>query len=661
MGMVYLKIAQLKGVGPKKEKILKEMDLHYIDDLLYFFPRKYIDKTKIADLKFHKSGNDGVVSGTIIDIKVKKNYGKKDIMTIKVESQGFIGEILFFNAHYLKNKIKFQKEYFFYGKIEIKGKLFKMIHPEIEESEKKDFLIIEPVYSLPMGLGQKNIRDFIKQSLVFRIYENLPEYFINKNKLCSREHALNNIHFPESRINFKEAKYRLIYEEFFKFIFGNQLIKEENFHQEGIVLKEYKEKTAEFIAKLPFKLTNDQTMVLGEIFKDLNADRPMRRLLQGDVGSGKTVVAIIASYITYLNGFQTAVMVPTEILAMQHYNNFKKLLPENLKIKILTSSVQNKNEINQEISDGEVDIVIGTHALIQESVKFNKLGLIVTDEQHRFGVNQRKSLMNKNEKANYLMMSATPIPRTMSLVMYSDIYVSTIEELPTGRKPIKTEIVRSGQLKNLYAKIKAKLENDEQGYIVYPLIEDSENFEDVKSIKVGYEEIKGVFKDYKLAIVHGQMKFEEREKILLGFKNRDYDILISTTVIEVGIDVSNASFILIHNAERFGLSQLHQLRGRVGRGNLESHCFLISNSNHERLQALVKSNDGFFIAKKDLEIRGPGEVLGIKQHGTNHFLIADMFKHLGIMELAVKDVLELFEKRDEFTKYIEKYAKEILV
>ncbi|MBN2260981.1 MAG: ATP-dependent DNA helicase RecG [Clostridiales bacterium] len=656
-----MKVKQLKGVGPKKEKLLSEMELLETDDLLYYFPTKYIDKSVLYNLAQLKSGDSAVIKGTVVDLKVRKNYGKKDMLVLKVESDGFIGEAIFFQADYLKNKFKFQHEYYIFGKIDISGKTFKVIHPEMVESVQENFLGIEPVYKIPGELSQKNMRDFIRQSLSFEIQEILPEFFIEKNKLCSRKYALENIHFPENRIKFKESKYRLIYEEFFNFILGNYLIKEADAYKNGHRFKNFENQIENLTSSLPFKLTHDQMIVMNEIIADLEDKKPMRRLLQGDVGSGKTIVGIIASYLSFLNQFQTAVMVPTEILAVQHYNNFRNILPDELRIILLTSSVADKEEIHELIRDGQADIIIGTHALIQESVSFKKLGLIITDEQHRFGVNQRKILIDKNEKANYLMMSATPIPRTVAMVLYSDISVSTIKELPKGRKPIKTVILKENQQNKLIEAIKNQLNENKQGYIVFPFIEDSEHFDQVKSIQNGYEEIKANFSEYRTAVVHGQLKFEEREQILKDFKDHQYDILVSTTVIEVGIDIPNASFIVVYNAERFGLSQLHQLRGRVGRGVWDSCCYLVSNGNTDRLKAMSDSNDGFVLAQKDLEIRGPGEVLGIKQHGTNHFLIADLFKHQTIMEKTVEDVEELFENREKFKIYLQKYNQSIFV
>ena len=653
-----MKISQIKGIGPKKEKLFKLIGVETSNDLLHIFPKRYIDKSHLSVINEIVNNSAAVIRGTIIDLKEKRNFNKKDMIQIKIESDGYIGDVIFFNAHYMKNNFKFQKDYYFYGKIEKRGMTFKMVHPEFSPIEDENFLSIEPSYSLPDGISQRNMRQYVSQQLKEPLQEILPEAMLEKRKLCSREYAYQNIHFPTNRISYKEAKYRLIYEEFFYFTFGNRLLKNYHLNEKGERIKPNEALLNELVSGLEFQLTQDQKKVFKEIQSDLESTKKMNRLLQGDVGSGKTIVAILSAYQTILSGYQAAVMVPTEILANQHFESFRKILPDTVKIELLTGAVKNKNEIYKRISENEIHIVIGTHALIQDKVIFNHLGLIVTDEQHRFGVNQRKSLTNKNIKANYLMMSATPIPRTMSLILYSDIDISTIVEMPKGRKKIITSI---GQKTD---QIKSLLDQGQQGYIVFPLIEESEFFYDVQSIQTSIGTIEKEFSDYRISVVHGQMKVEERENVIHAFKNKAFDLLIATTVIEVGIDVPNASFMVIYNAERFGLSQLHQLRGRVGRGSNQSYCYLVANGkpeSNERLKALVESNDGFYISRKDLEIRGPGEVLGIRQHGSNHFLIADFFKHLSILEQVSVDLDEIFDNYEEFGEYINQYRKEISI
>lgn len=649
-----MKINKIKGIGPKKEKILNEMGISEDIDLLYYFPRKYLDKSKILQIDKIRGFEIGTIICTIINIKTKKSFNGKELLTINVESQGNIGEIIFFNASYLKDYLKFQKDYFFYGRVEKSGKYFKMVHPEFASTEKKDFLSVEPSYPLSFGISQKDIRKFVKSLLENEIKENLPLYFIEKNQLIERKYALKNIHFPENREIYKKAKKRLVYEEFFNYILGNRLIKLQT--RKGISIKYTKEDIDEIFSLIPFQLTKGQLNAVDEISKDLKSDNKMNRLLQGDVGSGKTIVALIASFLAVKRGYQVAIMVPTEILSMQHYKTFYDILNNICRIEILNGSTKNKEDVYNKIKSGNIDIIIGTHALIQEKVSFKNLALIITDEQHRFGVDQRKKLTDKNRKANYLIMSATPIPRTMSLVLYSDLDITTIDDLPKGRQKVETAIFNENKADTLYKEIKKQLVKGNQGYIIFPLIENSEFFKDVKSIDESAKEIKEKMSEFKIATIHGNINSDEREKIVIDFKNKKYDILITTTVIEVGIDVENANFIIINNAERYGLSQLHQLRGRVGRGKEKAYCFLVTKGEYaenERLKILAETTDGFLISQKDLQIRGPGQVLGMKQHGNNNFLIADFFRHSDIMQLVIKDLDFLIERKETFDEFLQ--------
>jgi len=648
-----MKINKIKGIGPKKEKILNEMGIFEDVDLLYYFPRKYLDKSKILQIDKIRGFEIGTIICTIINIKTRKSFNGKELLTIDVESQGNIGEIIFFNASYFKDQLKFQKDYFFYGKVEKSGKYFKMVHPEFASTGKKDFLSVEPSYPLSFGISQKDIRKFVKSLLENEINENLPPYFIQKNTLIERKYALKNIHFPESREIYKKAKKRLVYEEFFNYILDNKIIKLRT--KEGISINYTKEDIDEILSLIPFELTKGQLNAVDEISKDLKSNIKMNRLLQGDVGSGKTIVALIASFLAVKSGYQVAIMVPTEILSIQHYKTFYDILNTFCNIEMLNGSTKNKEDVYNRLESGDIDIVIGTHALIQEKVSFKNLALIVTDEQHRFGVDQRKKLTDKNIKANYLIMSATPIPRTMSLVLYSDLDITTIDDLPKGRQKVETIVFNENKLDVLYKEIKEKLLKGNQGYIVFPLIENSEFFKDVKSIDESTKEIKDKMQGFKIATIHGNINSDERKKILIDFKNKKYDVLIATTVIEVGIDVENANFIVINNAERYGLSQLHQLRGRVGRGTEKAYCFLVTKGEYtenERLKILSKTTDGFLISQKDLEIRGPGQVLGIKQHGNNNFLIADFFRHSDIMQLVIKDLDLLIERKEKFDEFL---------
>ena len=514
---------------------------------------------------------------------------------------------------------------------------------------------IVPVYPLVENLNIKALRKAISNAIEANsesIDNLVPDEIIKKYEMLNRKDAIKIIHFPSNNEELEKARFSLVFEEFFLLQLKLFMIREKTSSDCKTVSLQIKEDglVNTFIKNLPFKLTDAQMRAVNEILNDINSDKPMQRLLQGDVGSGKTVVACIMLLAAIENGFQTAIMAPTEILAQQHFNNFVNWLsPLGISVGLFTSSNTKKTrmKLEKDLRNGQINIAVGTHSLIQDNIEFNNLGAIVIDEQHRFGVKQRNNLKNKAEIPQMLTMTATPIPRTLALTVHGDLDLTIIDELPKGRKPIKTALLPLGKRKQALDLIKDEVNKGHQAYIVFPLIEESESLSAKAATKEAEELQKGYFKDLKVGLLHGKMKTDEKDKVMADFKNKVYDVLVCTTVVEVGVDVPNATVIVIENAERFGLSQLHQLRGRVGRNALQSYCVLVSSTKNEdtltRLNVLVQTNDGFVIAEKDLEIRGPGEFLGIRQSGLVELHLADLTKDLHILELAREEVKNYLE------------------
>lgn len=654
------KLSAIKGVGPKKYELLNKLGLYTVEDFIEFYPRRYIDRRHVVGLSEIKNEMTCTVRAFVIDIQISKKYGKKDYLKIKTSDGAFFLDVIFFNARYVSGLFKMNQEYLFYGKITYGQGSFSMTHPDFTPSDEPSalFTSIQPVYPLTEGLTQKDMVKIATQIMEgIRLEETLPGYLIEEHKLMPREQSIKTLHFPTSREGYKVSKYRLVFEEFLTLQLGLLLLKSDIESRKGHgyhMTSEIKSKLDDLIAGLPYEMTGAQKRVLSEIYSDMINEKVMNRLVQGDVGSGKTLLAILSIYFAALNGYQSAMMVPTEILAEQHYESFQEIFKEtDVRIGLLTRSTS-KTSIKDEVSSGEVSIVIGTHALIQEDVSFYNLGLVVTDEQHRFGVNQRSVLSQKGESPDVLVMTATPIPRTLSLILYGDIDISKVDEMPADRIPIKTSRVPNYKINRMYDYIKDEIEKGRQCYIVYPLVEESDVL-DLKSVTTMYETLsKQVFYNYKTGMIHGKMKSQEKDDIMKKFEKNEVQILFATTVIEVGINVPNASIIVIEHAERFGLAQLHQLRGRVGRGAYQSYCFLVSDSKSdltgERLGIMCQTNDGFVIADKDLEIRGPGEVFGLKQHGLPEFKIADLLKNKHILEVA-QEVAKKMIIEDDPKKY----------
>ncbi|HHW45799.1 MAG TPA: ATP-dependent DNA helicase RecG [Clostridiales bacterium] len=640
-------IRYFKGVGEKRARLFYKLGVFDYDTLINFYPRTYQDWSKITQIKDAEIEQICCIKATVISPPVE-HYVRKNMILYKFKAQDRSGviNITLFNNKYLANSLKVNNEYLFYGKVMGNWISKEMSSPEIKPVT---YAMIRPIYRTTNGLSSAAIENVVRQAIdLIPDYDPIPAEIREKHGLCPLRSALKDIHFPKDFAALKSARDRLIFQELFFLQLG--LLKLKDRSRSKTKIKITKDYTQEFIKGLPYTLTNAQQRVIKECVGDLLTDTPMNRLVQGDVGSGKTVVAAALCHTVIKNGYQAAIMAPTEILAEQHFDTLRKLLEaSDIKIELLSGSLtkKQKSEILKRLSGGETQLVIGTHALIEDNVEFKSLGLVVTDEQHRFGVAQRGALSNKGDNPHLLVMSATPIPRTLALIIYGDLDISIIDELPKGRQPVKTYVVKSNMHERIYNFIKKHVKIGRQAYIVCPLIEDSDTGSLV-SAESYYEKLSaGAFKGYKLGLLHGKLRPAEKEQIMRRFVNREIDILISTTVIEVGVNVPNAVIMVIENAERFGLSQLHQLRGRVGRGSHESYCILISDSENQetlrRLNIMCTTTDGFKIADEDLKLRGPGDFFGSRQHGLPDLKIADMTEDIGVLRqaaAAAKGVLD---------------------
>ncbi|WP_405354950.1 ATP-dependent DNA helicase RecG [Fusobacterium polymorphum] len=662
---IYSKLEDIptKYITAKQLSSLKSLGIHTVYDLIYYFPRAYDDRTnikKIGELKFNEYVVLKANVMSVVNLTVRS--GKKIVKAMVSDGTGMM-EILWFGMPYIKKSLKIGEKYLFIGQTK-KAAVFQLINPEYKlfsRQQKASESEILPIYSSNKNITQNSLRKLVEKFLVnFLNYfeENIPKGLIKEYKIMERKSAIKNIHYPVSMKEIEEAKRRFAIEELLILELGilkNRFIIE-NSNNKNYEVEGKKEKVKEFLLQLTFNLTNAQKKVIKEIYDEISNGKIINRLIQGDVGSGKTVVAMVMLIYMAENGYQGALMAPTEILANQHYLGIKERLEKiGLRVELLTSSIKGKkkNEILDGIINGEVDIVIGTHSLIEDDVIFKKLGLIVIDEQHRFGVNQRNKLREKGFLGNLLVMSATPIPRSLALSIYGDLDLSIIDELPPGRTPIKTKwIANDEDLEKMYNFIYKKVNDGNQAYFVAPLIETSDKMA-LKSVDKVSEEIERKFSNKKIGIIHGKMKAKEKDEVMLKFKNKEYDILIATTVIEVGIDVPASTIMTIYNAERFGLSALHQLRGRVGRGSKQSYCFLISNSTTEnskqRLSIMEETEDGFRIAEEDLKLRNSGEIFGLRQSGFSDLKFIDIIYDVKTIKLV----------RDECIKYLKEHKGEI--
>lgn len=655
-----INITDVKGVGPRSAMLLNKLNITDVDTLVSHYPYRY-DLIKRSDLTSSNEEDKVIVDGKIdsppILIRLKGNLNKMNLRLIT--SDGKVVGVSIFNRAFLKNTLKVGTSITVFGKYDKSKNI--ILASEIRQGLLPKGEKIESVYHGTSGLTSKNISTFINTALMQygnEITDFIPKYLTVKYDFLNKKTALNIVHNPSTMDKLKQAQIRLKYEELFLFMTKINYLKLKNKSIKNGVEKTYdKDKLNELLKSLPYKLTTDQETVLNEILEDITSKRRMNRLLQGDVGSGKTIISILAMYVNYLSGYQSALMVPTEILANQHYENITKILKDtNVKVGLLIGSLtkKEKTEIHEKLKNNEIDIIIGTHALIQEEVEYNKLGLVVTDEQHRFGVLQRTSLRNKGLTPDVLYMSATPIPRTYALTIYGDMDISTINTLPKGRKPIKTYLKKTEEIKDVLYMMYEELKNNHQIYVIAPLIEESENL-DLTTIDELKDKMGLAFKDkYNIGVVHGRLKQPEKDKIMDDFNNNKIQILISTTVIEVGVDVPNTTMIVIFDANRFGLSTLHQLRGRVGRSDLESKCILISDYDTERLDVMTKTNNGFEISEEDFKIRGHGDLFGTKQSGDMTFKIADVKADYKILLQTKKDSMEFLQNEDKNTEKLKK-------
>jgi ATP-dependent DNA helicase RecG len=642
-------VQYLKGVGPKAAKLFFKLGVLTVLDLLYFFPREYEDRRNIRPVREIKVGDEVVlVRGEIEKIEQKSTRNRFSILKIVLSDSTGRMNIVFFNQPFLSKVFRVGMRVFVSGKVEVNlydGGMQLLARDWDLDTGAQPKII--PIYPLTEGLYQKSLRNIVKRAfddyLIF-IKDELPGKIKAKYKLPDLEQSIKNLHFPEDIKYLEPARYRIIFEDFFVFQLGLLISKKNISSEKGIAFRIPEKTLEEFIRMLPFKLTSAQQKVLSEIKEDMMQDRPMNRLLQGDVGSGKTIVAALSALIVIQNGYQAAIMAPTEILANQHFEKISKLLG-NYKVELITGTTQKKGKKK---TIDSADLIIGTHALIEEGVKFKKLGLAIIDEQHRFGVMQRARLAQKGYHPDILFMTATPIPRSLALTLYGDLDRSEIDEMPPGRKPIKTHYIPSSKRREAYEFMRRKIKEGQQIFIVCPLVSESEELD----LKAASEEAvrlqNEVFPEFKVGLIHGRMKGDEKDKVMSRFKSGKIQLLVSTTVIEVGIDIPNASVMVIEHAERFGLSQLHQLRGRVGRGVDESFCLLMADPKSQeakiRIKAMLDYIDGFKIAEVDLKLRGPGEFFGVRQSGLPEFRMADIVRDEKILQIARTAAAEFMEE-----------------
>lgn len=649
-------VQYIKGVGPKKAYSLKRLNIETIGDLLYFIPRDYDDRTKVNSLRESKIGEKATLEVEITgNSSITRPRRNMSILKIPIRDDSTTGYLVWFNQEYLKDKFKIGEFYRVNGKINKMGFELQIMNPVFETLDKSQKTgRILPIYPLTEGLTNNELMRIVNYSLnnyLNYIEDILPKDLIEKYNMLGVKESLRNIHYPNSNDLLKKSRFRLVFEELLILQLGLFIIKNKGYSKEtGIIFKASLE-MKNFIDNLPFNLTSAQKNVLQEIEADMDKPKQMNRLVQGDVGSGKTIIAVLAMFRAVKSGYQAAMMAPTEILATQHFESISSIFNKyGIRCELLVGNLTNKvkNHILEDLKTGKIHVIVGTHAIIQEHIEFKNLGLAITDEQHRFGVKQRSVLNQKGINPDILVMTATPIPRTLALILYGDLDISIIDELPPGRKEIETYAVGFQMEERVHKFIEKQLLENRQAYIVCPLIEESETL-DLNSAEILYEKLKTeVFKNYNVGLLHGKMKSKDKDEIMELFKNNEIDILVSTTVIEVGVNVPNSNIMVIYNAERFGLAQLHQLRGRVGRGQYQSYCILLNGSNNpiarERMRILQSSSDGFVISEKDLELRGPGEFFGTKQHGLPELKIANLIRDIDILKIVQKEAQEIMRK-----------------
>ncbi len=648
-------VKYVKTVGPNRVKLLNKLNIYTLKDLIEYYPRDYEDRSKPKNLYECTDGEEVLIEAMAAGRITEMHKGRMTISRLIVKDQTGTCYITWFNQGYLRDKFQPGRMYRFFGKISNRNGRLEMnspVYDEIDQSKNTGKII--PIYPLTYELKQNTLRKIIENGLAEvkgKLTETLPEYILKENNLWDINNTIERIHFPIEFSDFNKARERLVFEELLTTQLALLKLKNNYEHETDGIQFSKDVYMSDVINILPFKLTKAQLRVLEEIDRDMESNKPMNRLLQGDVGSGKTVVAMIAAYKAVKSGYQATIMAPTAILASQHLESFQGILEElGIKTELLISSVTKKKkaEILEKLQNGEIDILIGTHAILEENVVFKNLGLVVTDEQHRFGVKQRGTIASKGKNPDVIAMSATPIPRTLALILYGDLDISIIDELPPNRKKIETYAVRKNMEERVNNFIRKQITEGRQAYIVCPLVEENEDMEGLQSvIELAERYQKETFSEYKVAYLHGKMKPKEKDEIMERFKNGEIQILIATTVIEVGVNVPNSSIMVVENAERFGLAQLHQLRGRVGRGEYQSYCILKYEGNSEtirqRMKVMCDTNDGFIISEKDLELRGSGDFFGTEQHGLPEFKIANLFEDIAVLKKVQRLALKIME------------------
>ncbi|MDD3537213.1 MAG: ATP-dependent DNA helicase RecG [Eubacteriales bacterium] len=642
-------IRSLPGIGPKKAEALTRLGIRTVSELLYHFPREYRDWRKQTEIRDLRDDQKALVCAKVLMIIKGKGYGRRRTLRLLVEDRTGQMEILFFMSGYMDQAFQQGRSYLFYGKVQVDRGRTRMLHPDHVPAEQETVKRIRPVYPLTGGITQKDLRKQIEGILSKNILETetLPDPIIRKKNLCSIAHALKNIHFPEDEQKYKEARYRLVYEELFFLQTALQLSRARFGKGRSGIAFSASVRMNDFVKVLPYTPTRAQERVLADTEQDMESAEAMNRLIQGDVGSGKTLIAQAALFKATKSGYQGAFMAPTELLARQHFETLQADLgPLDVRVGFLSGSLsaKAKKQTMRDLESGRIDVIVGTHAIVSEGVRFHDLGLVITDEQHRFGVTQRLLLSQKGKNPDVLVMTATPIPRTLAIVLYGDLDISVIDEMPPGRIPIKTIQYTQDDREHAYSLLRKEILRGRQAYVVAPLIDDSESLES-RSAESLFHEMCNRFPDLSCALLHGNLPQSEKDRIMDRFYRGHIGVLISTVVIEVGINVPNATIMLIENAERFGLAQLHQLRGRVGRGNEQSYCLIVSGTQSDiaeaRAAVFCETNDGFLIAEKDLELRGAGEVFGVRQHGLPELRLADPVKHYHIFTESREDAVEL--------------------
>lgn len=651
-----MELKDIKGIGEKKIALLNKLGIFTVNNLLEYFPYSYIDTTKFK--KISEITEEGSYSYRLKIISLMENRKKRNIRVTKflaMDEEMNYCTIVYFNNIFISKNLKINNVYEMYGRAKLLGKNVEIQSPTMQNKANIIGSII-PQYHLCKGISNLDIVKIIQNLLKKNSYfeEKIPSNILNELNLESYDNAIRNIHFPKDNESFIKAKRRLAFDEIFYFQLAMKKLKRNNY---DAIKFEIKDETFDFIKSLSFKLTNSQNKVLDDIFRDMTSDKQMNRLVQGDVGCGKTIISFVAMFNVIKNGFQSVLMAPTEILARQHYESAKKLFFKyNIKVELLVGSLKEseKKVIREKIENGEVDIIIGTHAVFQEKVVYKNLGFVITDEQHRFGVKQRLLLSKKSKNPDILVMSATPIPRTVGLVMFCDLDISTIDELPSGRGKVKTYFVDENYEERYMNFIKKHISEGRQAYIVCPLVDESDTLE-LQSVINLYERLKeSYFQDVEIEFIHGKIKPVDKDRIMKNFEKGKIKVLVATTVIEVGINVPNSNIMVIYNAERFGLSQLHQLRGRIGRGNYESFCILVSNNKStnvkKRMDIMCSSNDGFYISEQDFLLRGYGDILGYRQSGEARFKILNIQKDYELLKSAIKYVDKILMDDFNFEK-----------